>query len=65
MEHSPLEWLTILTEEFLECYREFMRVGWGGGSVADLKKEAIQVAAVAKAIWEQAVKELNNVGSTG
>ncbi|MBE3584857.1 MAG: hypothetical protein IMW94_01545 [Thermoanaerobacter sp.] len=54
--HHPLVvWLTILTEEVGELAREILACSFPGAkcSLNALEKEAIQIAAVAKALWEQ------------
>lgn len=50
--HSPLEWLSILTEEVGEVARGINNAHFGGASYDNYREELIQVAAVAAAAVE-------------
>lgn len=50
--HSPMEWLSILMEEVGEFAKEANGLCFSKGSMSNLRREAVQVAAVALAIVE-------------
>lgn len=50
--HDPFTWVTILTEEVGELAQAALHVRFGGPAASFLRKEAVQVAAVALAIVE-------------
>jgi len=54
--HDMYIWLAILSEEVGELSRAVLDSRWDNGPESDIKKEAIQVAAVAHAILESLVK---------
>lgn len=51
-DHTPIEWLAILTEEVGEFAQEALRHRFGGKVDPNLKYEVVQVAAVAIEIIE-------------
>jgi NTP pyrophosphatase (non-canonical NTP hydrolase) len=51
-DHDPITWMAILTEEVGELAQETLRYRFGGVRDINLKKEAIQVAAVVVAMLE-------------
>ena len=51
--HEPYFWLAILVEEAGELARAMLEnIKWGHNHAEGIEEELIQVAAVAKAIWE-------------
>lgn len=50
--HTPAEWLAVLTEEVGEVAQEVLRHRFGGRSLRSYREELIQVAAVAVAMAE-------------
>ena len=50
--HEWPTWSTILSEESGEVAKAALGIVYGGASIKELETELIQVAAVAKAIWE-------------
>lgn len=50
--HSPAEWLAVLTEEVGEVAQEVLRNRFGGRDLSAYRAELIQVAAVAVAMVE-------------
>lgn len=50
--HDPIIWSAILTEEVLEYIRAAFDFQFGGNHSANIRDEAIQIAAVAQAIVE-------------
>ena len=50
--HEWPTWATILSEESGEVAKASLGIVYGGASIEELEAELIQVAAVAKAIWE-------------
>lgn len=50
--HDPFLWMAILAEEVGELAQAVLQAKFGGKTLADARKEAIQVAAVAVAIIE-------------
>lgn len=50
--HSPLEWLSILTEEVGEVAKAINEAHWGGAPLTEYRAELVQVAAVAVAAIE-------------
>ncbi len=51
-DHTPFEWMTFLTEEVGELAQAISEVEWRNGTVAEVSKEAIQVATLALKIAE-------------
>jgi NTP pyrophosphatase (non-canonical NTP hydrolase) len=51
-DHTPLEWLSILGEEYGEACQAANKAYWGGKPWAAYRAELVQVAAVAVAMIE-------------
>lgn len=51
-DHSPAEWLAILTEEVGEVSTEILKHRFGGRALSEYRLELVQVAAVAVAAIE-------------
>lgn len=57
--HLPIEWFSILGEEYGEVAQEVNRNFWGKKSLIDYRKEMVQVAAVALAALENMERDQN------
>lgn len=57
--HDPIEWFSILGEEYGEVAQEVNRNYFGEKSLDDYRKEMVQVAAVALAALEDMERQAN------
>ena len=60
--HEWPTWSTILSEESGEVAKAALGVVYGGAAIEELETELIQVAVVAKAIWEHVQEVKKEVG---